>query len=265
MCPNQNPRELCFSCYEITLFCSEKKWDSSPPTCQLHIRLPIFCSEISFFDCKLLHLSRFPSWKTGGFAVVPSTSRRLPEPSANFGGSWKFQAQLTWHDPGENVEKIHENCGWNYLKMPRLFFEFMQRCDLLGDDSWFVTSFLQALYGFQDPSSGSCKFQICCHAGPELSAHVYSSCVAWSCDWTQCWGDTKTWRPSYPTWSCWHWSFTNPNSDKSRALGWGQTILDLEMCSNFHCSSRGDLHYLASCCYRFSSILGTPQPWYPQL
>ena len=84
---------------------------------------------------------------------------------------------------------------------------------------------------------------------PELSAHVYSSCVAWSCDWIECWGYTTMWRPSEPTLSRWHWSFTTPNSDKS---SWkqsdGETFLDLEMCSNVHCSSRGDLHYLVGYC-----------------
>ena len=92
------------------------------------------------------------------------------------------------------------------------------------------------------------------------SAHVYSSCVAWSCDWTGIWGCTKTWRPNLSTLSRWHWSFTKPNSDKSRAWRQSeQTFLDLEMFSNVHLSSHGDLHYLVGYCYWFSSILGYPQ------
>ena len=91
------------------------------------------------------------------------------------------------------------------------------------------------------------------------SAHVYSSCVAWSCDETECWWCTKAWRPNWSTWTWWHSSFTKPTSDESQAWRqWGQTILDLEMCSNVHCSSDCDLHYLAGYCSCLWRILGNP-------
>ena len=111
-------------------------------------------------------------------------------------------------------------------------------------------------------------FRNFCHCrNPELSAHVYSSCVAWSRDWrgwTECWGCryTKTWRPKCPTWSRWHWSFTKPNGDKSQPWRhWGQTFLDLEIFSKFHCSSRGDLRYLVGYCSWLWPVLGYPQLW----
>ena len=121
-------------------------------------------------------------------------------------------------------------------------------------------------FGLCIPSWGSLTSNLTDLPHSLSSAHVYSSCVAWSCDWIfPRWGYTKTWKPNLSTLSRWHWSFTifaKPKSDKSHTWRlWGQTFLDLEMFSNVHCSSDGDLHYLVGYCSWFARILGYPQLW----